>query len=197
MTNIRENTIKYNNSRRADSIREGAIQKADKLASMRPVALQQPLLSSRPIFGAVYNQEAKFLSVEHLAERLNAYFDKMELRGKKPTVVSMALELGYSSKAKLLTELRSDSNFANNLEAAVTYIESMRNEELLEPGASTSGIIFDLKNNHNWAEKSEQKVEQATDTLALLVQSLQGKVLRPRILVEEGEFTEYRAEDVI
>jgi len=197
MREDRDAAARYRTAVKAASSRSKTSMGLTKLDNTRARALPNPTLSSRPIFGEVYNRADKFLSVEHLVERLNEYFDKTETRGRRPTIVGLALELGYSSKQKLFADLNADSNFSNNLEAAVSYIESLRNDELLSGGPATSGIIFDLKNNHAWAEKTEQKVETGTDTLAQLVQSLQGRVLRPRILIEEGEFTEYREEDVI
>jgi hypothetical protein len=67
---------------------------------------------------------------------------------------------------------------------------------LLRGGTTTQAAIFDLKNNHKWADKTETTTTHVPGgSLAELVQALQGKVLRPSLMrpeeeIVDGEFTE-------
>jgi len=80
---------------------------------------------------------------------------------------------------------------------ARTRVEEWKNELLLEGGRATNGVIFDLKNNHGWTDRIEQKTTvEAGGTLADLLASLQGTVLRPTLTqqpesdIEDGVFEE-------
>lgn len=166
-------------------------------------------LRTRPDFTAGFNESGSYSSLEDLQQRLGEYFDGTIADRRTPTASGLALVLGFPDQKSFRKEANKDSEIGMTLTAAITYLETLRNEDLLSGGPATTGIMFDLKNNHNWKDKTETEVIERTDSLTLLVQSLQGRVLRPRILIEEGEFTavrdvvepiavpKYREEDII
>jgi hypothetical protein len=90
------------------------------------------------------------------------------------------------------------------IDQAFTRIEEPANVQLLRGGNATQGTIFLLKNHHHYADKVEQThVHEAGDSLTQLVQSLQGRVLRPQLqhhepeVIEDAEYTEMDMDDLI
>lgn len=180
-----------------------------KRASSDEYVERQLRLRTVPDFMQVFSEEGTFKNAKDLRIRLSEYFDGLLASGRTPTASGMSLMLGFPTQRSLRKEAGRDDEIGLVLTAALTYLETIRNEDLLSGGPATTGIMFDLKNNHDWKDKTETVIEERTDSLTLLVQSLQGKVLRPKILIEEGEFTavhdvmepvgipRYRAEDII
>jgi hypothetical protein len=187
------------------SIRKGR----KKKASSDEYVERQLRLRTVPDFMQVFSEEGSFKNAKDLRIKLSEYFDGLLASGRTPTASGMSLTLGFPTQSSLRKEAGRDDEIGLVLTAALTYLETIRNEDLLSGGPATTGIMFDLKNNHDWKDKTETVIEERTDSLTLLVQSLQGKVLRPKILIEEGEFTavhdvmepvgipRYRAEDII
>jgi len=180
-----------------------------KKASSDEYVERQLRLRTVPDFMQVFSEEGSFKNAKDLRIKLSEYFDGLLASGRTPTASGMSLTLGFPTQSSLRKEAGRDDEIGLVLTAALTYLETIRNEDLLSGGPATTGIMFDLKNNHDWKDKTETVIEERTDSLTLLVQSLQGKVLRPKILIEEGEFTavhdvrepvgipRYRAEDII
>ena len=213
MINVRSNATREQVLARMAEAQSAALEEATRPRKGK-VKVQEPefnhvRLRSRPDFTKPFSANGSFNGVEELGIRLDEYFAAAEAERRTPTVAALALYLGYPTASDLKTACTNTSlEYSDMLTAAVTYLEVLRNEDLLSGGPATSGIMFDLKNNHNWRDKIETEVVERADTLTLLVQSLQGKVLRPQILIEDGEFTaetpvvetlsvKYREEDII
>jgi len=148
----------------------------------------------------IANQQKKYTSPDAFAHAIELYFESCQKKKKHPTMAGLSLALGFTSVNALKRYQREYEDYAPVLETAETMMEDYKNSLLLDGGKNTQGLIFDLKNRHGWADKVEQVQQTQTDTLALLVKELQGKVLRPRMTYEEAvdaQFSEGEEHDLI
>lgn len=104
----------------------------------------------------------KFQSVEELNEKIEAYFDSCwdeeESCYKRPyTITGLALALDTSRKVLLDYERRNDE-YSDTIKRAKNRVENYA-EEALFTSKQTAGVIFNLKNNHGWVDKTEQQVD--------------------------------------
>ena len=136
----------------------------------------------------------KYESPEALQYAIDLYFEGFKAQDPdnpvQPTVPGLAFALGFSNKANLKRYGDRSDAFRYVIDRAYTRIETMRNEQLLKGGSTTAGTQFDLVNHHGWTNKVEQTVNADQDTLKALVQSMQGRVLRPVLPIKEDEVIE-------
>lgn len=141
----------------------------------------------------------KFQTAEAMEEAIETYFKYVEEHERPPTMAGLALALGFKSVTTLKNYEKRGEDYAYIIEVARTRIEDWKNTLLLRAEKTVNGIIFDLKNNHGWADKIEQTtVHQAGNSLAELLTALQGNVLRPAAIEQpdpaaqaiEAEFEE-------
>lgn len=120
-----------------------------------------------------HGRPPKFATPEELEFKINEYFDamdnheivRMDAEGKvvkipKPrpyTMSGLALHLGFASTSSL-RHYESKEEFCYLLVAARTRVEQQRNEQLVQGQGQCGGLIFDLKNNHNWKDTHTQEV---------------------------------------
>ena len=90
----------------------------------------------------------------YFEERVDAYFDHCEKKNKHPVVAGLCYFLGFHDR-HALQEYRKYDGFSATVKRALLRIEAHKNEMLFERDYSTAGVIFDLKNNHNWSDKIE------------------------------------------
>jgi len=149
--------------------------------------------------GGGKGQRARYLSPEAMEFVIDEYFMRCEAMETPPTLADLTLALGFSTKLTLKGYKDRSDDFRHVIETAETRMEGWKNRLLLKGGPTTQAAIFDLKNNHHWADKTESTVTHTPGgSLAELVQSLQGKVLRPVLTqpeeeVIEAEFSETKA----
>jgi len=138
-----------------------------------------PGMGDSPAYKAQLGFYPVYRSVEAIEFAINAYFALIAEEKRPPTLAGLALALGFKSTKTLKAYEDKGEEYAHVVEVARTRIEEWKNELLLKSSAP-AGVIFDLKNNHGWAEKTQstQTVETG-DTLSQLLLALQGKVLRP------------------
>lgn len=109
----------------------------------------------------------KFNTVEEMQEAIQAYYDKQEQRGKPLTIQGLALALGFLTRQSLLDyEGYTDANdkeFLDTIKKARLYIENYKLEGLLSGELNTTGVIFDLKNNHGHKDKQVTEVVKAEE----------------------------------
>ncbi|MBG37367.1 MAG: hypothetical protein CMH92_16380 [Oceanicaulis sp.] len=97
----------------------------------------------------------KYQDAKVLAERVDAYFADTEARGKPPTVAGLCYFLGFEDR-HALTEYESyGPDFSSTVKGARLRLEIDRSERLIFKDSFTPGLIFDLKNNHGWKDKTE------------------------------------------
>lgn len=87
-------------------------------------------------------------------ERVDAYFDDCQKKQKPPVVAGLCYFLGFHDR-HALQEYRKYDGFSATVKRALIRIEAFKNEMLFSKDYSTAGVIFDLKNNHGWADKVE------------------------------------------
>jgi hypothetical protein len=104
-------------------------------------------------------------SREELIEAVLEYFTKCDTEGKAPTMTGLGLALGFKSRNTIINYAKTDGyEFAHDVIAyARMQIEAYLEQRLLDPkNANVAGVIFNLKNNFNWTDKQEIKMDQRT-----------------------------------
>ena len=85
------------------------------------------------------------------ADATEAYFDKVEVDGKLPTLSGLCLHLGFYDKESFSHYDTYGDEFSRTVKKARMRIEDDRHQRLANPACT--GIIFDLKANHGWQDK--------------------------------------------
>lgn len=93
-------------------------------------------------------------SPEQMQEMAEAFFADREAKNKPPTIAGLCYALGFSER-HALSEYEKRSEFSATVKRLRMRIEQDRNECLILKETFTPGLIFDLKNNHNWVDKQE------------------------------------------
>ena len=94
-----------------------------------------------------------YQSAEAFAAKANEYFETVELKGKMPTLAGLSLFLGFDDKESFSHYASYGEEFSRTVKRARMIIEDDRNQRLAN--AACTGVIFDLKNNHGWKDKTE------------------------------------------
>lgn len=97
----------------------------------------------------------KYQDANVLAERVDAYFADREALGKPPTVAGLCYFLGFSDRHALTEYEEYGPDFSATVKSARLRIEIDRSERLIFKDSFTPGLIFDLKNNHGWKDRTE------------------------------------------
>lgn len=135
----------------------------------------------------------RYRTAEALEDAVQMYFDLKVEQKKPPTMPGLALSLGFKSTATLKNYEERGEEYADVIIVARTRVEEWKNELLLQGGQQTNGVIFDLKNQHGWSDKIEQKTTVVPGgSLAELLQALQGNVLRPAMFSPNADEAEFR-----
>jgi len=105
--------------------------------------------ASRPV-----GRPPKFESVEQLQSLIDAYFETEE--GKDtPTITGLALALDTTRKT-LLDYCETDTEFSYTIKKAKARVE--RKMEQCLYGNNVTGLIFNLKNNFGWKDRTETDI---------------------------------------
>ena len=155
---------------------------------------------------ASFNRE--FVSPEQMAYSIERYFERFNNLDPDgpimhPTMAGLAMALGFTSKRRMESYEEQYPDFAPLIELARTKMEDYKNSKLLLGGSATQAFALDLKNNHQWSDKVETKSSGGGDTLAALVQALQGHVHRPKICYDGAvdasfyDYEEYEPDDTL
>lgn len=96
-----------------------------------------------------------FKTPEELENAVNQYFAECEVKEKPKTMSGLALALGIDRKT-LVNYSNKDEYFPTIKKARQTV--EQQNEEMLVSGkGNATGIIFNMKNNFGWVDKTEQE----------------------------------------
>jgi hypothetical protein len=129
-----------------------------------------------------------YITGDQMQYAVDLYFDKCEINEEEPTVPGLALALGFSGKAQMKAYEGKNEDFEHVLQTAKTRIEHRANVALTVGGPATQGNMFLLKNHHGYSDKVESTVTHGMDdALTRLVDSLQGKVHRPTLPINDYE----------
>jgi hypothetical protein len=96
------------------------------------------------------------------------YFAKCVEDGRKPTLTGISLHLGFCDKETFGSYHAVSFEFARTVNKARMRIEENRHQLLVNNKTFTPGIIFDLKNNHGWKDKTETEFGVSNDLKTLL-----------------------------
>lgn len=94
-----------------------------------------------------------FKTPEELEEKIDAYFAECEVKEKPKTMSGLALALGVERKT--LVNYAERDAFLPTIKKARQTVENQNEEMLVSGKGSATGIIFNLKNNFGWVDKSE------------------------------------------
>jgi hypothetical protein len=130
----------------------------------------------------VMGRPLKFKTVEELKIKIDAYFESCYITVKdekgmfykkniRPLTVT-GLAVALKCDRDTLLNYSKNEDFFGTIHEAKTLIQQFAEESLWQPKI-TAGIIFNLKNNWGWKEKSEietinhninESIENLTDT---------------------------------
>ena len=99
----------------------------------------------------------KYESVEEMQKDIDKYFADCDEQGKPYTVSGLAYALGTNRQTLLNYEAK--EGFFDTIKSAKAKIETFNEEMLYSKDVSTTGVIFNLKNNYGWKDKQEIEAE--------------------------------------
>jgi len=114
-----------------------------------------------------------FETPEVLQQGVDEYFAQCVASEKAPTMSGLCLFLGFSRRDALLAYERRGEEFSDVVSLARLRMEDDRNQRLLLGQGSTTGAIFDLKNNFGWKDRYESQVGIDIDLTKLSDEQLQ------------------------
>ena len=94
----------------------------------------------------------KYTKVEEIKEKIDRYFEECKLNNKPYTITGLGLALDMS-RQDLINYSKKDE-FFDTIKKAKMQVENYLEERLIND-TSTTGIIFNLKNNYGWKDKQE------------------------------------------
>lgn len=110
-----------------------------------------------------------FETPEQMQEGIDAYFDALPT-DSKPTISGLCYSLGFVDRGAL-AEYEKKPEFSRTVKGARIRVEQALEEHLY--GGQVTGVIFNLKNNFGWKDKTEVDArhgfmtqEEALDDLA-------------------------------
>lgn len=103
----------------------------------------------------------KYKTAEELQKLIDQYWENLKPE-QPPTVTGLALALGMSRQDLINYQARDE--FFDTIKQAKQAVEEF-NESRLITGNSVAGVIFNLKNNFNWKDKTEQEVSNTIKTV--------------------------------
>jgi hypothetical protein len=109
----------------------------------------------------MHGRPLKYQSVEELEEAIEQYFAECDEQQKPYTVSGLAYALGTNRQTLLNYETK--DGFIDTIKSAKAKIERFNEEMLYSKEVSTTGVIFNLKNNYGWKDKQEIEAEVNND----------------------------------
>lgn len=95
-----------------------------------------------------------YKTAEALGAAIGEYFEKCDKVGRPYTIAGLAYELGFTDR-HALQEYEKRDPFSATIKRARGRIEMQRSERLVSGDGNMTGMIFDLKNNFGWKDKTE------------------------------------------
>lgn len=103
----------------------------------------------------------KYESVEMMQKDIDAYFAKCDEEKRPYTVSGLAYALGTTRRT--LLDYQEKDEYSHTIKSAKSKIELFNEEMLYSKDVSTTGVIFNLKNNYGWKDKQEIEAEVNSD----------------------------------
>jgi len=105
----------------------------------------------------------KYANKEELDFAITTYFGICEGNDEVPTMAGLAYHLGFLSRSSLF-DYKERDEFSASIKRARLYIESKWESASLKGGG---GVVFWMKNNAGYTDKSEQEVTQTVKNLTV------------------------------
>lgn len=93
------------------------------------------------------------------AEATEAYFAE----ATTPNMAGLCYHLGFEDKQSFSAYEGYGDEFSLTVKRARLRMEADRHGKLINKETFTPGLIFDLKNNHGWKDKTEQEFSGGLD----------------------------------
>ena len=103
----------------------------------------------------------KYQSVEDMQRDIDNYFAECDEKGRPYTVSGLAYALGTNRQT--LINYEEKEQFFDTIKGAKAKIELFNEEMLYNKDVSTTGVIFNLKNNYGWKDKQEIEADVKND----------------------------------
>ena len=103
----------------------------------------------------------KYESVEMMQKDIDKYFAECDEKQKPYTVSGLAYALGTNRQTLINYEEKEE--FVDTIKSAKAKIELFNEEMLYSKDVSTTGVIFNLKNNYGWKDKQEIEADVKSD----------------------------------
>lgn len=113
-----------------------------------------------------------FESAQTFAEQTEAYFAACEIDGKAPNMAGLCYFLGFADKQSFSQYEEYGEDFSLTVKRARLRMEADRHSKLVSKETFTPGLIFDLKNNHGWKDKTEQELSGPDGAPAVVLYQL-------------------------
>lgn len=94
----------------------------------------------------------KYTEVEIMQQKIDKYFKECDQNKEPYTITGLALALDLDRKS--INNYSKDSEFFPTIKKAKLKVENYLEKHLITDN-STTGIIFNLKNNYDWTDKKE------------------------------------------
>ena len=103
----------------------------------------------------------KYNNVEDMQKDIDKYFAECDENKKPYTVSGLAYALGTNRQT--LINYEDKDGFFDTIKKAKAKIERFNEELLYNKDVSTTGVIFNLKNNYGWKDKQEIEANVNSD----------------------------------
>lgn len=94
----------------------------------------------------------KYNSVEEMQQKIDKYFKDCEKKNEPYTITGLCVALDICRDT--LSEYIKNKEFSDTIKKAKLKVENYLEKRLITDN-STTGIIFNLKNNFGWKDKQE------------------------------------------
>lgn len=108
----------------------------------------------------------KFKTPEELQEKISEYFALCEKRGTQPFITELAYHLDTSRET--LVNYEEKNEYFDTIKKAKLRCELAIEKRLNEGKSQVAGLIFNLKNNYGWRDRTEQDITSAGKPLPIL-----------------------------
>lgn len=98
----------------------------------------------------------KFKTVKELKEKIIEYFEVCLNTQEVPTITGLALDLDTTRDT--LIDYQNRDKFSYTVKKAKLFIHNYAEQELFRTSGNVTGIIFNLKNNWGWKDKTEHEI---------------------------------------
>ena len=99
----------------------------------------------------------KYNEAEEMQKKIDEYFEKCDKDREPYTITGLCITLDMSRQD--LSNYSKEEKFFDTIKKAKMKVENYLEKRLINDN-STTGIIFNLKNNFGWKDKQEVEVAQ-------------------------------------